>query len=228
MYADPAWRARRLALASADGQTVDVGEGLVTLRHRHVGDLIVTSGHIVACDPKWIYEYVQPFVTRVVPGRYPVVLGIVHFPDGSQCVAFATVRVQDRPPVRSEIARRPGDETFGEDYIPNYPVDSGKGCFMDLDAMHAWLQRLESDPEYDLVINEAMEATSVSAWAWASLSLEPDTAANLIAFTSGEGDGGYATYVGYDADGAVTCFTTDFALLGEDTEENSITAYSSS
>ena len=218
MYADPAWRARRLALASADGQTVDVGEGPVTLRQRHVGDLIVTSGHIVACDPKWIDEYVQPFVTRVVPGRYPVVLGIVHFPDGSQCVAFATVRVQDRPPVRSEIARRPGDDAFGEDYIPNYPVDSGKGCFMDLDAMHAWLQRLASDPEYDLVINEAMEATSVPAWAWASLSLEPDTAANLIAFTSGEGDGGYGTYVGYDADGAVTGFITDFALLGEDTE----------
>jgi hypothetical protein len=67
----------------------------------------------------------------------------------------------------------------------------------------------------------------VPAWAWANLSLEPNTAANLIAFTSGEGDGGYATYVGYDADGAVACFTTDFALLGEDTEENSITAYSS-
>ena len=218
MYADPAWRARRLALASADGQTVDVGEGPVTLRQRHVGDLIVTSGHIVACDPKWIYEDVQPFLTRVVPGRYPVVLSIVQFPDGSQRVAFATIRVQDRRPVRSEIGRRPGDDAFGEDYIPNYPVDSGKGCFMDLDAMHAWLQRLASDPEYDLVINEAMEATRVPAWAWANLSLEPDTAANLIAFTSGEGDGGYGTYVGYDADGAVTGFITDFALLGEDTE----------
>src|SRR5437879_585914 len=30
-------------------------------------------------------------------------------------------------------------------------------------------------------INEAMEATRVPAWAWANLSLEPDTAANLIA-----------------------------------------------
>jgi hypothetical protein len=79
---------------------------------------------------------------------------------------------------------------------------------------------LASDPEYDLVINEAMEATRVPAWAWANLSLEPDTAANLIAFTSGEGDGGYGTYVGYDADGAVTCFTTDFALLGEDTTQS--------
>ena len=78
--------------------------------------------------------------------------------------------------------------------------------------------RVNTNGEYDLVINEAMEATSVSAWAWASLSLEPDTAANLIAFTSGEGDGGYGTYVGYDADGAVTGFITDFALLGEDTE----------
>src|ERR687886_66498 len=114
MYADPAWRARRLALASADGQTVDVGDGPVTLRHRHVGDLIVTSGHIVACDPTWIYDYVQPFVTRVVPGRYPVVLSIAHVPEQGEVVPFHPLRAEHGPPIQSEIARRPGDDAFGE------------------------------------------------------------------------------------------------------------------
>src|SRR3954447_11653995 len=98
MYTDPAWRAERLAQALTDGRTVAVGHDLVTLRHHHAGDLIVTSGTIVACDPGWIDEDTQPFVTRIEPGRHPVVLSIAHFPGGNQRVAYATLRVQNHSP----------------------------------------------------------------------------------------------------------------------------------
>jgi hypothetical protein len=65
----------------------------------------------VACDPGWLDEDTPPFVARLAPGRYLVVLSIAHFPSGDRRVAFATLRVQDRGPVRSEIAARMGYDT---------------------------------------------------------------------------------------------------------------------
>ncbi len=53
----------------------------------------------------------------------------------------------------------------------------------------------------------------VDTWGCATLSLAPRTRANLIAFSSGAGEGVYATYVGYDAADRVSCVMTDFALL---------------
>jgi hypothetical protein len=37
--------------------------------------------------------------------------------------------------------------------------------------------------------------------------------ANLIAFSSGYGDGMYATYAGFDADGQVSVAVTDFNVI---------------
>ena len=41
----------------------------------------------------------------------------------------------------------------------------------------------------------------------------------MIVFSSGLGDGAYLTYVGYDADAVPVCFTTDFALFEDESEE---------
>src|SRR5690349_14767925 len=117
MWTDPAWRAERLVQAFADEKTVEIPDGVVTLRHYRAGESIVTSGHIVACDPGWLDEETQPedappFLTRIAPGRYPIVLSIASFPSGDQRVAYATLRVQERAPVRSEIATRVGDEAY--------------------------------------------------------------------------------------------------------------------
>jgi hypothetical protein len=193
MWTDPAWRAKRLAQAFADGHTVEDRDGPVTLRHHLAGDLIVTSGDIVACDPGWLDEDRPPFLGHIAPGRYPVVLNIAHFPSGDQRVAYATLRVQDRGPVRSEIAARVGDEAFtatpeGEEYIPNYGVDTGKGCFMDADTLRLLLQQLADEssdepvyeqtnigPGYDELLAEAMDKSYVPTWSWADLVVDPDT-----------------------------------------------------
>jgi hypothetical protein len=43
--------------------------------------------------------------------------------------------------------------------------------------------------------------------------LDPETGANIIAFSSGDGDGCYASYFGLAADGSAACLVTDFGLL---------------
>jgi hypothetical protein len=43
--------------------------------------------------------------------------------------------------------------------------------------------------------------------------LDPETGANIVAFSSGDGDGCYASYFGLAADGSAACLVTDFGLL---------------
>jgi hypothetical protein len=84
---------------------------------------------------------------------------------------------------------------------------------MDAQAARVLVQRLRADPDYNVRIAEAVDAHFVDTWGYATLSLAPQTRANLIAFSSGAGEGVYATYVGYDAAERVSCLVTDFALL---------------
>jgi len=223
-------KSHRPVLALIDGQVVESVDGPIALRHRTAGNLIVTSGSIVACDPVLIEDGPQPFVTRIEPGHYPIILSTARFPNDDERVAYATLRVREQDPVRWKVARRPGDETDGAAW---YPIDSGKGCFMDADALRALLDRLEREETDDSIyeqtnigpgplelIGEAINATPAPTCGWANVSLEPDTAANVVGFSAGWGDGGYATYIGYDATGALVCFTTDFALFAQEIKRN--------
>jgi hypothetical protein len=53
--------------ALQDGLTVATKDGVVTLRRFHAGDLIVTSGYIVACDPVWADENTTKRLTHPSP-----------------------------------------------------------------------------------------------------------------------------------------------------------------
>jgi hypothetical protein len=198
---------RDLALALKDGYKVETEYGAVTLRHRAVGDLIVTSGSVVACDPVLIEEEPQPFEQRLEPRHYPVVLSIAAFPDGDQRVAYATLRVRESQPVRWGIARLvEGDtETEDDEYVWSYSVESGTGCFMDADVVRALLRQLDDEPAYAKMINQAISAAYVNTWGWANVSLEPEIASNIVAFSTGLGDGAYLTYL------ATTLTTSPFA-----------------
>lgn len=216
MWTDPDWRARRLELAYSDGHTVEAAFGDFTLHPHTAGDLLVTTGHIVACDPGWLDKDTPAFKIRVALGRYPVILTIAHHQaSGDERVAYATLRISDGIPVHSDIARFIGDEKIlrtakGKDYVPNYSVDAGTGCFMDRETLGIILQ--QEDDIFESVFAE-MEKTFVNTWEWANYLVDEETGANMVAFTSGWGDGGYPTYIGYDSDDKVVCFVTDFGVV---------------
>ena len=108
-------------------------------------------------------------------------------------------------------------------YVPTYGVETGTGCFLDADTRALLLHRGNFDAwldAYDAYIDDAlmdaMEKSNELSCGWADLVIDTDTGANLVAFSSGWGDGGYVTYIGHEANGDVACFTTDFSLLRED------------
>jgi hypothetical protein len=199
-----------------EGRRVSPLDGAIRLRRQGLGDLVVPSGRLVAGDPL-IMADVYPLATAVPPGRYPVVCGIAAFDNGDERVAWALLQLQTRPVVRWEPATLPGQDpaTLADGEFFGYGVDSGTGCFMDAVAAARLVAAMRADEEYYLTVIDAMRPTYRHTWQWASIPLDPLTGANLVAFSSGWGDGAYASYFGYDAAQGLTCLVTDFGLLDD-------------
>jgi hypothetical protein len=188
-----------------------------TLHLHTLGELVITSGQIVACDPLAIPQ-MPPFADTVPLGRYPVIVSVAEFPGGDQRVAFAQLRLGERPVARWEIAVPQGKAltSLQPGHVFVYPVDAGTGCFMDLDAARSLIARAElaaARREDDEELFDALMKTYVHTWSWTDLVLDEGTGANLIAFSSGWGDGSYPSYWGYDADGHRVALVTDFDVL---------------
>ena len=74
-------------------------------------------------------------------------------------------------------------------------------------------QLMEADSKYYDAVDEEMQKTYRPTWSW--LDWRPSTGReeNVICFSSGWGDGSYASFFCFDADGRLSALVTDFAVL---------------
>jgi hypothetical protein len=203
------------AVMFRDGATISDDEGLLaTMRVQPLGGLIAPSGAIVACDPLTAIEP-KPFAQRIAPGRYPILLSVARLANGDERVACAQLRLSDAPVARWEMARLESQEqiTLDADEFFGYGVDAGVGCFMDARAASALDAHYERDESYDEALIDAMEAHRTESWDYANVALDEVSGLNVVMFSSGWGDGVFASYWGYDASGAPVCLVTDFSLF---------------
>jgi hypothetical protein len=199
--------------ANYDGTREDV-----TLSVQTIGELALTSGRVLVCDPG-LTEDEESLIEHLKPGRYPVILSAASLQAFGLTVAYAMLRVSSRLAVRWEVALRPCDRLEQNWY--GYSVDGGLASFMDYDAAIA-LNALENSVDGTYLspkkfwnnLHEQIEITeSITGGAgWANVRV-PRTRANVIAFTSGHGDGCYACYWGYDIRDKIACLVTDFELF---------------
>lgn len=203
-----------LSAALAEG-THATGHGeSASLSLHPLGQLVMPTGQLFACDPFLVSSEEGPFTRTVPPGRYPVLVNVARMQSGDERVAYAIVRVADPPPVRWELALLPAHDPseLGDDEFFGYGVDSGTGCFMDASAAERLAERAaEIGDNQDL--EDQMVKTYVHTWAWVDYVLDADTGVNVIAFSSGWGDGMYPSYWGLDEAGAIVCLVTDFGVF---------------
>lgn len=181
-----------------------------TLLHKSVGDLFLPTGHLVACDPLVCPE-AEPFAISLPPGAYPVVLSIADM-GKDQRVAFATIHLGQGVPTNwkmmtvadQDISKLKPEEFFG------YGVDSGTGCFMDRATGKTLEEMMSKNQTFFETIDEEMDETYRHTWSWLNMKFGD---ANLIAFSSGYGDGAYATYAGFASNGEITVIVTDFSVI---------------
>lgn len=197
----------------AEGKEIETVIGRVTLGTRPAGSLTLTSGRVVACDPLAAHES-EPFTRAAPAGTFPVTLSVAHFEDGDRRVAGAMVRFGAGAPASWEMALREGDDLseLGEDEVFGYTADSGTGCFMDDDTARLVLDHMDADGLAG-ALDAELERTFENTWSWANVEFDPETRANLVAFSAGVGEGHYASYFGLDAAGSAVCLVTDFSLF---------------
>lgn len=176
-----------------------------------IGKIKIVSGRIIACDPLHTDEYGIPF-TQVFPvGEFPVQLSIAQTGE-EDLVAFARIKFSDEDVVKWELALQQGQKPLpvGDEDIHGFGVDGGIGIFVDVEAKKALDKSNLIDDDLYGPLNTEMDKHYHNSWRYTMYNFVNH---NLASFTTGFGDGRYATYIGYDAAGKICRLVSDFGLF---------------
>ncbi|SEH28552.1 DUF4241 domain-containing protein [Chryseobacterium culicis] len=182
-----------------------------------VGKIYLSSGKLVACDPL-ITNDMLPFATEFPKGDFPVIL---HKERESNCVAYAEIIFETSEIKEWKMAITPGQDIkeLAEGEVFGYPVESGMGCFMDVDtqnSLNELEQRLYQNKGGDFMgIYEEFfhdyffdEKGAIDQFAFLKPAKEhPGT---IFAFETGYGEGFYASYIAYNKDQKPVKIITEF------------------
>jgi len=175
-----------------------------------IGQLQVLEGKIIACDP-FLYNDDLPFKANFPIGQFPVELAVAKV-NTDERVGFARIKFSGETPISWTIAVCDGQiiDNLKADEIFGYGVDAGTGAFMDVSGGRELLKFLmEQQDNYEIIIEE-MEKTYIDTWSWL---LWQKNNRNVAMFSSGWGDGRYASYIGYDANNNICRLVTDFDVI---------------
>lgn len=195
----------------------DLGE-FDTYCHR-LGNLRCPTGRIVVCDPL-VFPKQSPLTVKAPIGRFPVTLCIAQLgkrkskKKRDERIAAARVRFSENPVVKWKMALMPGQKLkdLKKGNIFGYVVDSGTGCFMDFQAAIALRKQMDLVDDYFENIIDAMHQNYVHTRDWANFAIAK-TGHSLTVFSTGFGDGVYASFWGMDKNRRPACLVTDFGLL---------------
>ncbi|MEH2203678.1 MAG: DUF4241 domain-containing protein [Nostoc sp.] len=199
-----------LSKAFQTGQRLNTRFGIFILNPYIIGELNLTSGKLVACDPL-VFPGTDPFSPNFQPGCYPVFLSIAHNLNNEEpMVAYAMVQISEVSPVRWELATRVGEKLSdlkeGEGFF-GYGVDSGIGCFMDADAAQIIINNTWKTEIYEdtlaCKLDNLLEEENRLGVMLANMCVNESNGANVIAFATALGDGFYYNYFGYDTNNNV-------------------------
>lgn len=202
------------ASAFVDGNKFLTDYGtLLEVAVRQVGKLKVTSGKIVVCDPCYGGDH-RALARRIPKGNYPVLLSAA---DG--CIAAAMLRLRKSKVVRWELALWPGQskDELHEGQFFGYGVDAGTAAFLDFEQ-DRYLDELPKDQP--LIPLDQISKNDPFSGRWSDTVFDSKTGANMIAFSSGEGDGSYGSYWGFDRNDNIASLVTDFRILIEQSDIN--------
>lgn len=208
-----------------DGEIIDgVGYDIIVHR-RSIGDLVLPSGRLIACDPLMTLDS-EPFDLELAPGSYPAHLIIPEMRD-EKLIAYAVLTIRPTDVHRWEIAPLPAGDDNGifdaGDGDDGYPVQSSLGAFLDRDTASALLSYhqlvMPEDNDFERHLWGRIHRRRRRNVGWATLDLHRDfqlpfrDGRNVLAYDAGFGEGYYTTYVGYDADDEISSIVTDFEVL---------------
>jgi uncharacterized protein DUF4241 len=178
------------------------------------GDLALPTGRVVAADV-FFFDTI-PFTRWLPSGMHPVFVLHATAPTFGDRIAAAMIRVGSGVPVRWEPALTPGQDPsrLESDGFFGYGVDSGTGCFASAEALAELMRHGSPAAEtYADRVQAAMFPSKIDIRPTADIPVGDGTGLNVVAFSSGWGDGGYPSYFGLDAAGKPLVLLTNFGIL---------------
>ena len=191
------------------GTTQTVNSKIFNLYGVTVGKIKISSGHIVVCDPMHIDEYGIPF-TQVFPtGEFPVQLSIAKL-GNEELTVFARISFSEEPVEKWEFALQKGQASIpvGGEEMHGYGIDGGVAIFIDEEVIKALNPKTVDNMDGEVF--KEMEKHYHNMWKYTIYNFGQH---NLAAFSTGSGDGRYATYIGFDATGKPCRLVTDFDIF---------------
>lgn len=182
-----------------------------------VADVVLPTGHLVGCDPLSGAPGAEPFAIAVPAGVYELRAWVaVLRSDGAEWqrrVAALQLVTRDEPAARWAPALLPGQDpsALEADAFFGYSVDAGTGTLADAVAVRA-LAEWDHERIEEVYLPAGYPSGPVPGGAISAVTDE-QTGANVVAVSSGWGDGTYPTFIGYTAAGAVGSFVTDFLVI---------------
>ncbi|MBV8328611.1 DUF4241 domain-containing protein [Chryseobacterium sp.] len=182
-----------------------------------VGKIYLSSGKLVACDPL-ITNDMLPFSTEFPKGDFSVIL---HKERESNCVAYAEIIFSNAEITDWKMATTAGQNVkdLEEEEVFGYPVESGMGCFMDVDTQSS-LNELEQTLYqkkgddfmgiYEEFFHEHFFDENGAIDQYAFLKPSEEHPGTIFAFETGYGEGFYASYIGYGKDKSPVKIITEF------------------
>lgn len=210
-----------LGQAFAAGFVGSADDERYPLRTVHLGMAHLPSGRVAALDPLTSpFGDVAALDLRVPPGRYPVDLAVADTGPGGWRVAMAKIAFSDKSVVDWRIAHTIDEDpsTLQGDLIFGYGVDSGTGSFADPTTLTFLDAALGEGGDYEGSQHQrwvddgeaGAEALGIPHGFALIAAVGPG---DIAMFSSGWGDGFYASWVGYDAAGDPVQLVTDFAVV---------------
>lgn len=208
---------RLLAPGATFPDTGSPDEGAEYVLESHsAGDVVLPTGQVVGCDPL-AFPDPDPFTVTVGPGTYPLRVWVAVLQQAGaewdRTVAALQLVIRDEPAARWEPALVKGQDPaeLEDDAFFGYPVDAGTGTLADVAAVTA-LGAWDYEQAEAAFIRDRAPGAPVPGGVFPAVTDEA-SGANVVAVTSGLGDGAYPTFIGYTGSGEVASFVTDFLVL---------------
>ncbi len=189
------------------GGTIPRGDGKqLKFEPEPLGKLRCPTGRIGAIEP-FMTRDLRPFTVSVPPGEYRVSVAIAEDIPGDRRIAFAKITFGSSQPAYWQLAIPEGFDVakLEPGQVVGYPVDGGIGSFMDEQTAES----LDTEVE-KVAFNAQLEQQ------FADQPLKAMIAAgsgNVAVFSTGIGDGRYASYFGFDENGVPVALVTDFEMV---------------
>lgn len=192
----------------------------LSIERRLLGSMNLPSGGIVAIDPISKLNLEDNFIQKVRPGFYPVSVYQSRSAGNGTRNALAEIRFSTEKVVKWELAttrlQPAGSWHPGSDY--GFQVESATGAFISPEGIGALdeteKRMLKVKPESGSLFSEylrpILEAGSPAAFIFKFPSNE---ALNMAVFETGDSDGIYSSYLGYDQSNKPIVLVASFLII---------------